>query len=166
MSIIKNTLIRILIVDDDEDDFFFIKEKINNIKGQEFTIEWCYKYKEAQDKICENGHDLYFIDYLLGAQTGLELIQESIQNGCEEPFILLTGNGNHAVDLMAMESGAVDYLIKGELSTEKLERCIRYSMERASSMKALKTNERKFRNIFERSKDMVFVADEKLFFTE
>jgi len=102
----------------------------------------------------------------LGAKTGLELIKDSIKNNCEEPFILLTGNGNYTIDQMAMESGAVDYLVKGELNTEKLERCIRYSLERASSMKALRTNERKFRNIFERSKDMVFIADENLVFTE
>ena len=166
MPLTKKAPIKILVVDDDEDDFLIIREYISNIGGQEFNIDWCYKYKEAEEKICEGKHDLYFIDYLLGAKTGLELIQHSIKNNCEEPFILLTGNGNHAVELMAMESGAVDYLIKGELSAEKMERCIRYSMERASSLKALKTNERKFRNIFERSKDMVFIADEKLFFTE
>ena len=166
MSIIKKTPIRILIVDDDEDDFLIIKDYINNIESQQFIIDWCYIYKEAEKKICEGQHDLYFIDYLLGPKTGLELIQNSIKNHCEAPFILLTGNGNHAVDLMAMESGAVDYLIKGELSVEKMERCIRYSMDRASSLKALRANERKFRNIFERSKEMVFIADEELFFTE
>ena len=111
-------------------------------------------------------YHLYFVDYRLGAQTGLQLIQESIEKNCEEPFILLTGIGNHAIDLMAMQSGAVDYLVKGELNKEKLERCIRYSLERASAIKALKTNERKFRNIFERSKDMIFIADENLCFIE
>ncbi len=166
MPLIKPAPIRILIVDDDEDDFLITRQYINNIEGQEFVIDPCYEYSEAERKICEGNHDLYFIDYRLGAKTGLQLIQESIANHCEEPFILLTGLGNHTIDLMAMESGAVDYLVKGELNTEKLERCIRYSLERASSMKALKAKERKFRNIFERSKDLVFIADEKLVFTE
>ncbi len=162
----KNGPVHILVVDDDEDDYLIIKDYINSIKGHNFTIDWCYEHGEAAKKICEGKHHLYFVDYRLGAITGLELIQDSIKNNCEEPFILLTGNGNHAIDLLAMESGAVDYLIKGELNTEKLERCIRYSLDRSSAMKALKANERKFRNIFERSKDMVFVADENLAFTE
>jgi PAS domain S-box-containing protein len=166
MPLNKKTSIHILIVDDDEDDYFIIKDYINGIEGQSFVIDWCYNYSEAEKKICEGKYHLYFIDYRLGAKTGLQLIQDSIKNNCEEPFILLTGNGNHAIDLMAMESGAVDYLAKGELSREKLERCIRYSLERASSIKGLKSNERKFRNIFERSKDMVFIADENLCFTE
>ncbi len=166
MSIIQKTPIRILIVDDDEDDFLITRDYINNIEAQHFTIDWCYTYSEAQEKICEAKHDLYFVDYFLGAKTGLELIQGSIKNNCEQPFILLTGNGSHAIDLMALESGAVDYLVKGELSVEKMERCIRYSMDRAAALKALRANERKFRNIFERSKEMVFIADEELFFTE
>jgi len=164
--VMKISPIRILIVDDDEDDFMIIKEYISSINGHDFQIDWCYAYNEAERKICEGKYHLYFVDYRLGAKTGLQLIQDSIAKNCEEPFILLTGAGNHAIDLMAMESGAVDYLVKGELGAEKLERCIRYSMERASSLKALRAKERKFRNIFERSKDMVFIADAKLVFTE
>lgn len=158
--------VKILVVDDDEDDFLIIKEYIKGIKEQEFEIDWCDKYSHASDKICEGKYHLYFIDYLLGAKTGLDLIQESVNNNCEEPFILLTGNGNRIIDLKAMESGAVDYLVKTDLNTEKLERCIRYSLERALALKALKNNERKFRNIFERSKDTVFIANEELFFIE
>ncbi|GAB2812888.1 ATP-binding response regulator [Ferruginibacter profundus] len=158
--------VRILIVDDDEDDYFIIREFISKIEGQQFVIDWCHVYNDAARLICQGKYDLYFIDYRLGAQTGLELIQESIKNNCEEPLILLTGNGNRKIDMEAMESGAWDYLVKGELNTEKLERCIRYSLERNSSLKALKSSERKFRNIFEKSKDIVFIADEELLFTE
>jgi PAS domain S-box-containing protein len=158
--------VRILVIDDDEDDFLFIKEYLRHIPDQQFEVDWCYKYKEADKLICEGRYDLYFVDYLLGAKNGVELIQESIAKNCEEPFILLTGKGNRAIDMKAMESGAVDYLVKSELNSEKLERCIRYSLERASAIKELRAQERKFRNIFERSKDTVFTADETLVFTE
>ncbi|MEP7164730.1 MAG: ATP-binding protein [Ferruginibacter sp.] len=161
----KFSPVRILIVDDDEDDFLILKEYITQITDQEFVIDWCYKYEDALVRICAGQYHLYFIDYRLGPRTGLQLIQEAMKNNCEEPFILLTGNGNRTIDMKAMESGA-DYLVKGELSTEKLERCIRYSLERISFLKVLKSSERKFRNIFERSKDTVFIADEKLMFTE
>jgi PAS domain S-box-containing protein len=162
----KISAIRILIVDDDEDDFFIISEYIKQIEDQKFVIDWCKSYNEAVTKIYESTYDLYFVDYLLGAKTGVELIQESIENNCEEPFILLTGKGSRLVDRKAMESGAVDYLIKSELSAEKLERCIRYSLERASSIKALRKSESKFRNIFEKSKDTLFIANDDLLFME
>jgi len=86
--------------------------------------------------------------------------------GCEEPIVLLTGKGNREIDILAMQSGATDYLVKSELNTEKLERCIRYSLERASVLKELKDRENKYRNLFESSKDAVFIADPKLNISE
>ncbi|MEJ0103559.1 MAG: response regulator [Bacteroidota bacterium] len=76
-------------------------------------------------------------DYFLGAKTGLQLLKESIAAGCLEPIILLTGKGNHTIDMEAMQAGAYDYLVKSELNIEKLERCIRYSLERADTAKSL-----------------------------
>jgi two-component system, sporulation sensor kinase E len=156
---VSNLHARILIVDDDEDDFFLTSELIKNIPSSGFTINWCYSYKEALDQMINKRHDLYFIDYLLGAKTGLDLLTEAIAAGVEEPIILLTGKGNQTVDIEAMQVGAMDYLVKGEFNEEKLERSIRYALERAATLKALRVNERKYRVMFERSKDMVFIAD-------
>ncbi|MBS1597720.1 MAG: PAS domain S-box protein [Bacteroidetes bacterium] len=161
------TPIRILIVDDDEEDFFITSEYIKNIQGRQFTIDWCYKYQDALDNICSGKYDIYFIDYYLGQKTGLDLMKEAVhKNTCEQPMILLTGMGNHRIDMEAMEAGAFDYLIKLELNTEKLERCIRYSLERASSLKILRANERKFKSIFEQSRDAVFLTNERFEFTD
>jgi len=157
---------RILIVEDDEDDFLIIEACIKDIPDKEFLIDWCYDYDEALERIREGRYDIYFVDYLLGEKTGLELLQEAISMGCEDPLVLLTGIGNRNVDVQAMIIGAVDYLVKSEINTEKLERCMRYALERSAYIKALKVNERKFRNIFERSKDAVFLADENLVFRD
>jgi len=161
-----NNPIRILIIDDDEDDFFITSEYIEAIEGRTFVIDWCHKYQEALDHMCNARYDLYLVDYRLGAKTGLDLLKEAMQCNCEEPIILLTGKGNQYIDIEAMQAGAVDYLLKPELNTEKLERCIRYSLERSASTKNLRANERKFRGIFEKSKDMVFLADERLVFRD
>jgi PAS domain S-box-containing protein len=159
--------IHILIIDDDEDDYFILHEILNSIPGYDFSVEWIFNYAEGVKRICGGDFDLCFIDYHLGAKTGLELINEAIGNGCEEPLILLTGKGNRNIDVDSLKAGAMDYLVKSEIETEKLERSIRYSIERAKSLKALKTNEKKFRNIFERSMDAVFTAArENLLFTD
>jgi len=156
--------VRILIVDDDEDDFYITNSTIKDIQGGHFVVDWCYKYQDALDHICHHRYDLYFIDYYLGAKTGLDLLREAVEKDCEAPMILLTGKGNHSVDIEAMRVGAADYLIKSELTVEKMERCIRYTMEKARSLKALRDNELKYRNMFERSKDAIFLADTSLQF--
>ena len=157
---------RVLIVEDDEDDYLIIEACIKDIPEKKFLIDWCYNYEDALKRIADSGYDIYFIDYLLGEKTGLELLRDAIALGCEDPLVLLTGIGNRDVDIQAMTIGAVDFLIKSEVNTEKLERCIRYALERSTHIRALKANERKFRNMFERSKDAVFLADRDLIFRD
>ncbi len=157
---------RILIIEDDQDDFLIIEACIKDIPDKEFRIDWCYDYGDALQRISQACYDLYFVDYLLGEKTGLELLQDAIALGCEDPLVLLTGIGNREVDVQAMTIGAVDYLVKSEINTEKLERSIRYALERSAYIKALRINERKFRSIFERSKDAVFLTGEDLVFRD
>ena len=157
---------RILIVDDDEDDFIITSEYIQAIRGNNYVIEWCKNYNEALKHLRSQQYDLYFVDYRLGAKSGVDFLKEARAYNCEEPIVLLTGKGNYDVDIQAMQLGAVDYLAKTELTTEKMERCIRYALERSSTLKALKANERKYRSIFEKSKDVVFVTDYSLYFKD
>ena len=74
------------------------------------------------------------VDYRLGAKTGIDLIKEAVQLETDVPFILLTGKGDINIDEEAMKLGAFDYLVKGELNSEKLERSIRYSIDRARTL--------------------------------
>ncbi|MBD0333294.1 MAG: PAS domain S-box protein, partial [Chitinophagaceae bacterium] len=158
--------IRILIVDDDEDDFLITSEYLRQIEEYQLTINWAYRFTDAVELLKKNAYDIYFVDYRLGAKTGLDFLQEALKFGCEEPIVLLTGKGNKGVDIEAMQAGATDYLIKTELNADKLERCIRYSLERTAHVKALRANERKYRSIFELSKDAVFTADKTLVFKD
>lgn len=152
-------IIRVLIVDDDEDDFLLTADTLKSISDRKFEIEWASSYQKGLDRIRQCEHDVYIIDYYLGMYTGLHLIREALKAKCEEPMILLTGINNQEVDEAAAELGAFDYLLKGMLNSESLGRSIRYSLAQASMMKAIRENESKFRTIFEKSRDMIFIAD-------
>ncbi len=154
--------IKVAIIDDDEDDFFIIADYIHSIQKDKFIIDWCNNYEEAVEKINTRQYDIYFVDYRLGSHTGLELLEKYATDEMDEPIVLLTGKGNKDIDIKAMQSGATDYLIKSELNTEKLERCIRYSLDRAGDLKELKTSENKYRDLFENSKDAVFIGNKYL----
>ncbi len=157
---------KILIIDDDEDDFIITSDYIKSIPGNYYTIDWCPSYANGIERLLENNHDLYFVDYRLGAKSGVDFLKEAQEMKCIQPIVLLTGKGNYTVDIQAMEYGAVDYLIKTDLTTEKMERCIRYALDRAATMQALRKKEKKYRNIFEKSKDVVFVTDYALNFID
>ncbi len=163
---VNDEVIKVLIIDDDEDDFFITSDYMKGIEEYKLKIDWSYKFNEAVQLLQERTYDIYFVDYRLGAKTGLDFLREAVRIGAEEPIVLLTGKGNKTVDVEAMQMGATDYLIKTELTTEKLERCIRYSLERTAYLKALRANENKYRSIFELSKDAVFISDKDLHFKD
>ncbi|WAC12297.1 hybrid sensor histidine kinase/response regulator [Dyadobacter pollutisoli] len=154
-----NKLIKVLLVDDDEDDYFLTREYFQDLVNWKFDITWCSTFRDAQDRIRNEKFDLYLFDYLLGESTGIDLIELACQFECEEPIILLTGKGDTKIAVEALRLGAADYLIKSELDAEKLERSIRYALERTSVMKALKHSERRYRRIFEESNDFLFISD-------
>lgn len=157
---------RILIIDDDKDDFILTRAFVKDIAHRQFQVDWCPYYDQALEKIRNREYDLYLVDFRLGAKTGLDLLEAALRQGCEEPIVLLTGKGNYKVDLQAMEMGATDYLVKTELSVEKMERCIRYALDRSRNLRELRASERKFRNLFEKSRDLVFIAGSNLDFRE
>lgn len=122
--------IRILLVEDDEDDYFLTEDLLFEVRGERFDLEWVDEADEALKKMRTMQHDVYLVDYRMGAENGLELLRRAIASGCQAPIILLTGQGDHEVDVEAMEAGAVDYLVKGEISASVLERSIRYAIQR------------------------------------
>ncbi|MFQ5524488.1 MAG: ATP-binding protein [Acidimicrobiia bacterium] len=129
--------VRVLVIDDDDDDFFLIDDTLAQSPGFRFELDWAATYEEGLAAIRREEHDAYLVDYRLGSGDGLELLQEARARGCTRPIIILTGQGNRSVDVEAMQYGAADYLVKDRVSAEGLERCIRYSLERAQARERL-----------------------------
>lgn len=157
----KNNMIHILLVDDDEDDFVLTRDMLNQVKNQQYQVDWAPDYDRAVEAIKRGDHDIYFVDYLLGEKTGIDLLNEARRQGVTRPMVMLTGKGDRSVDLEVMKLGAADYLAKDKIDSYLLERTIRYALERAQSLEALRENEMKYRNIFEKSRDVIYITDKE-----
>src|SRR5579863_32430 len=155
----NNEKLHILTVDDNDDDLFLINEYLSQITSYDVLGDKASNYNEARKEILRNRHDIYLIDYLLGAETGLDLIRECVNRGIKKPFILLTGRGDQNIDVQASKAGAYDYLIKSELNAELLERSFRYSLQRYFSYTAIEESEKRYREIFTRSNDIIFILN-------
>jgi DNA-binding NtrC family response regulator len=151
----NDRIIKVLLVDDDEDDYILTRDWFKEFQVTGCELEWVENYQLAREFIARHQHDIYLIDYRLGADNGLELLREAIENGCNCPFILLTGQGDREIDIEAMKTGAVDYLEKSQLTAPLLERSIRYAIER-------KQTEQKIRQqaaLLDVATDAIFVGD-------
>src|SRR5262245_19422627 len=124
------TLIRVLLVEDDEDDYILTRDLLAEIEGKRFALEWVKSFPVGLEAMSRNQHDVILVDYRLGAHNGVELLRAALERGCQAPVILLTGAGEHQIDLEAMQAGASDYLVKTQLQSLSLERSIRYAMQR------------------------------------
>jgi signal transduction histidine kinase len=133
--------IEVLLVDDDEEDYLLTKDLLSRLDGVRHEIHWVSDYRSALKAAHEGGHDVYLVDYRLGAEDGIELVRELVTNGHDVPVIVLTGQGNRDVDVEAAQAGAADYLVKGEVSPALLERTIRYAMRSRADLRALRESE-------------------------
>lgn len=122
--------INVLIIEDDEDDFFIARSLLSKTTGVRCDLDWAQSFEEGLEAITTRAYDVCLVDYRLGARNGLELLREASEQGVDTPMILLTGQGDLQVDLEAMMAGAVDYLVKGQIDAQLLERSIRYARER------------------------------------
>ncbi|MCJ7532655.1 MAG: response regulator [Anaerolineales bacterium] len=113
-----------MLVEDDEDDYIIIRAFIPEIKTPSFVLDWVTTYESGLDAMRNNRFAAYLVDYRLGPWSGLDLLREAIASGCVGPIIILTGQGDHEVDMTAMEAGAADYLIKDQIDAPLLERSI------------------------------------------
>lgn len=136
--------IRILLVDDDEDDFVITRRLLKDGGAGRFTLEWVSSVDSARRVIAECRHDIYLLDYALGAANGLELISDSKAKGYLAPMIVMTGQGSRDIDMKALKAGAADYLVKGEITGPLLERAIRYALEKSRAVAALKESEERY----------------------
>lgn len=153
--------VKLLIVDDDEDDFYLTSEYLKDIPNKLFDITWANSFNEGIAQLSNTTFDLCFFDFLLGAKTGIDLLKIAIDKGLTCPIVLFTGKGDRKVDNEAMRLGAMDYLVKSDLDSEKLDRCIRYALERADAVKILRENETRLRSIFDQMSEAVLLKSEK-----
>lgn len=155
---------RILLIDDDRMQFRLTQQHFKTFRSATYDLEWAATYEEGIEKLMAGGYAACLLDYQLGPRDGLTLIREAIARGCRVPIIFLTAESGENVDIAAMNAGALDYLVKGEISSRTLERSLRYALKLGETLEALRQlatrdqltgllNRREFERILREEKD-------------
>ncbi len=142
--------VRVLLVDDDQGDYFMTRAMLEQVERSCFEVEWVPSYQEGMDALDRHeDFDVFLVDYFLDDRNGLDLVREARSRRIRTPMIILTGRGSHEVDLEAMNAGASDYLVKGHVDPDLMERSIRYALERRRVEDALRDSEERHRGMFD-----------------
>lgn len=150
------TALDILLIDDDEDEYILCRDLLDEAGRDHFALAWEPEYDAGLRAVLAGRHDAYLVDYRLGAHTGIDLLVSMREAGLRRPVILLTGQGDTEIDRLAMELGASDYLVKGEVTASNLDRAIRYAVVHARDEAQLRFQAEILRNVH----DAVFYVDQ------
>lgn len=123
----------ILIIDDDGADRALYKRYLGA-----FSWDMLYIFHEASTG--KEGARLYnelrpdcvLLDYMLPDTTGIDLLKQLAKITPILPVVMLTGHGNEEIAVDTIKGGAQDYMAKYVVTGEALHRTIINTMERAS----------------------------------
>ncbi len=121
----------VLLVEDDRDDFFLTQDVLQSVPNHKYSVVWAGSYERANLELLERTYDIALVDYRIGERTGLEFIREAGRKFPDTPMILLTGVSDPHIDRAAEAAGAADFLEKGAITPELLDRSIRYACKNA-----------------------------------
>jgi signal transduction histidine kinase len=142
MAATTDTTIRLMVIDDDEDDFVLVRDLLAESGTRHYDLDWV-PVPPSDLRGASTIYDAFLVDYRLGVQNGLEVVQSLINgSGFAVPIIMLTGFGDSEIEARAMESGASDYLPKNGLTRELLERSIGHAIGRCQILASLEATRR------------------------
>lgn len=121
----------VLLVEDDRDDFFLTQDVLQSVPNHKYSVVWAGSYERANFELLERTYDVALVDYRIGERTGLDFIREAGRKFPDTPMILLTGVIDPHIDRAAEAAGAADFLEKGAITPELLDRSIRYACKNA-----------------------------------
>ena len=116
--------LKVLAIDDDLGDAELLHRHLENITVFDINFVHAISPEDAREKLVEYDVDVIFLDHLLGAETGLQFLDELRSTGDLRPVIAMTGHGDAHLVRDLMNKGADDYLSKSEISPELLRRTI------------------------------------------
>ena len=116
--------ITVLAIDDDASDAELLRRLLEQVPSYEIEFSAVPDIDQAREALKELAVDVMFLDYRLGAITGLDVVKELRNSGELRPIIALTGQGDEYVATQLICAGADDYLVKDDVDPEKLRRAI------------------------------------------
>lgn len=130
--------IQILLVEDNAADARWVLEMIRE-EPDEFRLQHASTVREAVDRLTDDhpAIDAVLLDLSLPDETGLETLRRIVAAARGAVVVVMTGQGDEQLGLMAMQEGAQDYLVKGQVDGRMLRRALRFAIERQSILQRL-----------------------------
>jgi signal transduction histidine kinase len=122
--------LRILLVEDNPGDARLCRELLRDGFSEPFALEHALTLAAGVAALERAAADVALLDLSLPDAHGLVSVREVAQRFPRLPIVVMSGLADEAVSLAALQTGAQDYLVKGQGDGALVARAIRYAIER------------------------------------
>jgi PAS domain S-box-containing protein len=150
----------LLLIEDNPSDVRLIRDTLGAATTARFDVLSADCLTAGLQQLAQGGIDAVLLDLALPDSDGLSTFRKVCAQAPDTPIIVLTGLGDTITALNAIKEGAQDYLVKGRVDIDSLERAVRYAIERKSGEVALQRQTRVLHSILNSIADGVVVVDE------
>ncbi|MFF8727195.1 PP2C family protein-serine/threonine phosphatase [Streptomyces sp. NPDC015171] len=124
----------VLLVEDDDGDALLVEELLHDT-DLPHTLTRCRTAADARRVLAADPVDCVLLDLHLPDASGVDTVQ-AIQTDTQAAIIVLTGLDEPRAGVDALAAGAQDYLIKGKVDPELMQRAVRYAVQRKQAERA------------------------------
>ena len=129
----RDDQVQVLLVEDDDGDAILVGELLREV-GAAVVVQRARSLAHAKDLV--PGAACVLLDLGLPDSQGLNGLRQLLQIEPEAAIVVLTGEASEHLGEQAVRAGAQDYLVKGEVAGNMLNRVIRYAVERRRAEEA------------------------------
>lgn len=130
---------RVLLVEDDRGFARLLREMFKEQDSPDTEVTHVESLAEAESHLAGNTVDIILLDPGLPDSQGIVSVTRAHAAAPRVPLVVLTGRNDESLALAALQAGAQDYLVKGQIDTRGLMRFLRYAIERNAMEEALFT---------------------------
>jgi CheY-like chemotaxis protein len=120
----------VLLIEDNPGDARLLLEMLKDEGQRQTELTHVESMSEAEKHLAAHSVDIILLDQGLPDAQGLEAVRRAHAAAPHIPLVVLTGLDDESLAVQALQEGAEDYLVKGEIETRGLLRAMRYAIER------------------------------------
>lgn len=126
----KENKLHVLLVEEDGEDSHLLGAMFSNDRGNSFLFTHLLRMTDAVALLAKSKVDILLLDLDLPDAHGIEAVRRVRAIAPDIPLIVLTDPDDGALAAAAIEEGAEDYLIKGQIEKRAIPWALNYVVER------------------------------------